>query len=94
MSVMKAIEVLDKVYYAPLNRNRFVSISVDSGYQSVETWTWTAAEATADQFVHIKKFSKGHQMKAFRWVSDSGHTDSIATSVTLASKVIARHMRN
>lgn len=45
MSVMKTVEALSKVYYAPLKRNRLVSLSVASGYQRVEALTWTPAEA-------------------------------------------------
>lgn len=80
MKVMKAIEALDKVYYAPLKRNRLVSSSVDSGYQRVETLAWTQSEATQGQLVHIKKFPKGHQVKVFRLASDSGRTEYIATN--------------
>ena len=80
MKVMKAIEVLDKVYYAPLKRNRLVSSCVDSGYQRVETLTWTATQATQGQLAHIKKFPKGHQVKVFRLASDSGRTEYIATN--------------
>ena len=80
MNVMKAIEAVSKVYYAPLKRNRLVSLSVDSGYQRVETLTWTPTEATEGQLVHIKKFPKGHQVKVFRLASDSGRTEYIATN--------------
>ena len=77
---MKAIEALDKVYYAPLKRNRLVSSSVNSGYQRVETLTWTQTQATEGHLAHLKKFPKGHQVKVFRWVSGSGRTDYIATN--------------
>ena len=80
MKVMKAIEALGKVYYAPLKRNRLVSICVASDYQRVETLTWTAAEATQGKLVHIKKFPKGHQVKMFRLASDSRRTEYIATN--------------
>ena len=80
MNVMKAIEALDKVYYAPLKRNRLVSTSVKTPYQRVETLTWTPAEATQGQLVHIKKFPKGHQVKLFRIASASGRTEYIATN--------------
>ena len=80
MKVMKAIEALDKVYYAPLKRNRLVSLSVDSGYQRVETLTWTDTQATEGQLAHIKKFPRGHQVKVFRLASDSGRTEYIATN--------------
>jgi len=89
MKVMKAIEALDKVYYAPLKRNRLVSTSVASDYQRVETLTWTPAEATAGQLVHIKKFPKGHQVKVFRLASDSGRTEYIATNDLSQSDVEA-----
>ena len=80
MKVMKAIEALEKVYYAPLKRNRHVATSVDSDYQRVETLTWTDIEAIEGQLVHIKKFPKGHQVKVFRLASDSGRTEYIATN--------------
>ena len=80
MRVMKAIEALSKVYYAPLKRNRLVSTSVSAGYQRVETLTWTAAEASAGKRAHLNKFPKGHQVKVFRLVSASGRTEYIATN--------------
>ena len=89
MNVMKAIEVLDKVYYAPLKRNRLVCQSVDSDYQRVETLTWTDTQATEGQLAHLKKFPKGHQVKVFRLVSDSGRTEYIATNDLSQSDVEA-----
>ena len=80
MNVMKAIEAVSKVYYAPLKRNRLVSTSVSAGYQRVETLTWTPAEASDGKLVHLNKFPKGHQVKVFRLVSASGHTEYIATN--------------
>ena len=80
MDVMKAIEAVSKVYYAPLKRNRLVSTSVASDYQRVETLTWTPAEATEGKLVPIKKFPKGHQVKVFRIGSASGRTEYIATN--------------
>ena len=89
LKVMKAIEALDKVYYAPLKRNRHVATSVDSGYQRVEALTWTETQATEGQLVHSKKFPKGHQVKVFRLVSDSGRTEYIATNDLSQSDVEA-----
>ena len=80
MSIMKAIERLGKIYYAPLKRNRLVSISVAAGYQRVETLTWGSGEATTGKLVHINKFPKGHQVKLFRIASASGRTEYIATN--------------
>ena len=80
MNVLKAIEALSKVYYAPLKRNRLVSTSIASGYQRVETLTWTPAEASEGRLVHLNKFPKGHQVKVFRIVSASGRTEYIATN--------------
>ena len=80
MNVMKAIEALSKVYYAPLKRNRLVSTSVETPYQRIEALTWTPAEASEGKLVHINKFPKGHQVKVFRLVSDSGRTEYIATN--------------
>ena len=39
MKVMKAIKALDKVYYAPVKRNRLFSTSVETPYQRIETLT-------------------------------------------------------
>ena len=80
MKVMKAIEALSKVYYAPLKRNRLVSVSVASGYQRVETLPWRVCEETEGKRVHIRKFPKGHQVKVFRIASPSGRTEYIATN--------------
>ena len=80
MKVMKAIEALEKVYSAPVKRNRLVSTSIETPYQRIETLTWTLAEATQGQLVDIKRFPKGHQVKVFRVVSDSGRTEYIATN--------------
>ena len=89
MGGMKAIEALDKVYYAPLKRNRLVSPSVKTPYQRVETLTWSPDEATQGQLVHIKKFPKGHQVKVFRIASASGRTEYIATNDLSQSDVEA-----
>ncbi len=91
MDVMKAIEALSKVYYAPLKRNRLVSTSVASDYQRVEALTWTPAETTEGKLVHIKKFPKGHEVKLFRLVSGSGRTEYIATNDLSQSDVNATH---
>ena len=93
MDVMKAIEALDKVYYAPLKRNRLVSTSVKTPYQRVETLTWTPAEATQGQLVHIKKFPKSHQVKVFRIASASGRTEYIATNDLSQSDVEATQQK-
>ena len=89
MDVMKAIKAISKVYYAPLKRNRLVSLSVASGYQRVETLTWMPAEASEGRLAHIKKFPKGHQVKLFRIVSASGRTEYIATNDLSQSDVEA-----
>ena len=80
MAVLKAVEALDKVYYAPLKCNRLVSTSVETPYQRVEALTWTQTEVTEGKLAHIKKFPKGHQVKVFRLTSDSGRTEYIATN--------------
>ena len=89
MKVMKAVEALEKVYDAPLKRNRRMATSIDSGYQRVETLTWTETEATEGQLAHLKKFPKGHQVKVFRLASDSGRTEYIATNDLSQSDVEA-----
>ena len=42
--------------------------------------TWTPTEAIQGKLVHINKFPKGHQVKVFRLVSDSGRTEYITTN--------------
>ena len=74
-----------------MKRNRLVSSSVASGYQRVETLTWSPAEARQGQLVHIKKFPKGHQVKVFRLASDSGRTEYIATNDLSESHTKATH---
>ena len=44
---------------------------------------------TEGQLVHLKKFPKGHQVKVFRLVSDSGRTEYIATNDLSQSDVEA-----
>jgi hypothetical protein len=55
MTVMKAIEALSKVYYAPVKRNRLVSTSVETPYKRVQDLAWTDAQASQGCLVHIKK---------------------------------------
>ncbi len=95
MNVMKAIEGLGKVHYAPLKRNRLVSISVASGYQRAETLTWFSAEATTGKLGHINKFPKGPQVKAFRIASVSVHTEYIAANdlSQCAAETAEKHVR-
>ena len=80
MDVMKAIERLPKVCYAPLKHNRLVSTSVASDYQRLETLTWMATETSKGKRWHIKKFPRGHEVKLFRIASGSGRTEYIATN--------------
>ena len=81
MRVMKRIEALSKVYYAPLKCNRLVNASeAVVSYQRVDALAWTSAETIQGKLVHIKKFPKGHQVKLFRLVSPSGRTEYIATN--------------
>ncbi len=80
MDVMKAIEALSKVYYAPVKRNRLVSTSVETPYKRVEALAWIQTQAIQGRLVHIKKFPRGHQVKLFRLASSSGRTEYIATN--------------
>ena len=70
MRVMKAIEALSKVYYAPLKCNRLVNDTqgVDP-YKRVDALEWRQSEMREGKLVHIKKFPKGHEVKLFRLVS-------------------------
>ena len=81
MGVMKAIEAISKFYYAPLKCNRLVNDTHGVlPYKRVDALTWTQAETREGKLVHIRKFSKGHQVKLFRLGSNSGHTEYIATN--------------
>ena len=81
MKVMKAIEALSKVYYAPLKRNRRVNDTDGvKPHQQVKELSWTPSETTRGKRVHLKKFPKGHQVKLFRIVSDTGRTEYIVTN--------------
>ena len=81
MKVMKAVEFLRKVYYAPLKRNRLLD---DTGgvapAKRVDALSWTEAEKQCGKIVHLRKFPKGHVVKLFRIVSGSRRTEYIVTN--------------
>ena len=81
MKVMKAIEAISKIYYAPLKCNRLVNDSegVDK-HKRIDSLIWTETEQREGKLVHIRKFPKGHQVKLFRIVSGSGRTEYIVTN--------------
>ena len=55
MPVMKAIEAISKVYYAPLKRNRLVNDSDGlDAHKRVDALTWTDAELRHGKRVHIR----------------------------------------
>lgn len=79
--LMLHIERLHKFYYCPLKANRQVAVSADEhGYQRLDSLTWSASEAQPGKLVHLKDFPKGHQVKLFRLVLSTKHTDYIATN--------------
>ncbi len=79
--LMLHIERLNKVYYCPLKDNRQVDDSADqSGYQRVDSLSWTESEVQHGKTLHIKDFPKGHQVKVFRLVLSTKRTDYIATN--------------
>lgn len=81
MRVMKAIDAISKIYYAPLKCNRLVNDSDGvEDHKRVDALTWTAGELRHGKRAHIKKFPKNHQVKLFRIVSASGRTEYIATN--------------
>lgn len=59
MGVIKAIEAISKIYYAPLKCNHLVN---DSGgvepHKHVDALTWTEVKLRHGTLVHIKKFAK------------------------------------
>ena len=49
-------------------------------HQQVKDLSWSPSETTRGKRVHIKRFPKGHQVKLFRIVSDTGRTEYIVTN--------------
>ena len=81
MDVMKAIDAISKIYYAPLKCNRLVNDSEGvEAHKRIDALTWTAVELRHGKRAHIKKFPKNHQVKLFRIASASGRTAYIATN--------------
>ena len=79
--VMKSIQALSKIYYAPLKCNRLVNDSDGAeAHKCVDALTWTQAELRHGKLVHIKKFPRNQQVKLFRIASDSGRTEYIVTN--------------
>ena len=79
--LMLHIQRLHKVYYCPLKHNRQVDASSDpSGYQRVDSLTWTETEAQHGKLVHLKDFPAGHQVKLFRLVLSTKRTDFIVSN--------------
>ena len=81
MKVMKAVEAISKIYYAPLKCNRLVNDSDGvAEHKRVDALTWTETEHRQGKLVHIRKFPKGHQVKLFRIASGSRRTEYIVTN--------------
>ena len=81
MRVMKAIQAISKIYYAPLKCNRLVNDSEGADeHKRVDPLTWTAAELRYGKLIHIKKFPRGPQVKLFWIASGTGRTEYIATN--------------
>jgi len=81
MRVMKSVQSLSKIYYAPLKCNRLVNDSDGVGpHKRVDALTWTQAELQHGKLAHIKKFPKAQQVKLFRIASTSGRTEYIVTN--------------
>ena len=81
MKVLKKIESLSKIYYAPLKRNRLVNDSDGVQPQKrIEDLTWTETELQQGKRVHIRSFRRGHQVKLFRIASGTGRTEYIVTN--------------
>lgn len=79
--LMLHIERLNKVYYCPLKDNRQVDETGGaSGYQRVDSLTWTELEDQHGKVIHLKTFPKGHQVKLFRLVLSSKRTDYVVTN--------------
>lgn len=81
MKVMKAIERLSKIYYMPLKSNRLVNdTDGEQPHQQVRGLSWSQTEIRQGKRVHIKKFTKGHQVKLFQIESSKGRTEYIVTN--------------
>jgi hypothetical protein len=79
--LMLHIERLNKVYYCPLKDNRQVDESAgQSGYQRVDSLSWSESEVQQGKTLHIKDFPKDHQVKVFRLVLSTKRTDYVATN--------------
>ena len=91
MKVMKAIEALSKIYYAPLKCNRLVNDSdgVDE-HKRVDALTWTEVEHQQGKLVHIRKFPKGPPSEVVPdsvWFQSHGiHCDQRFISIRYASR--------
>lgn len=79
MPLMKQIERAGKHYYCPIKANRKVS-QAGQPYQRVDELAWDEAERAGGKTVHLHKFPKGHQVKLFRLVIATDHTDYVVTS--------------
>ena len=92
MKVLKKIESLSKVYYAPLKRNRLVNDSDGvEPHKRIEDLTWTETELQQGKRVHIRWFPRGHQVKLFRIASGTGRTEYIVTNDLSQSDASATH---
>ena len=81
MRVMKLIQALSKIYYAPLKCNRLVNDSDGAeAHKHVDALTWTQAKLRHGKLAHIKKFPRNQQVKLFRIASASGRTEYIVTN--------------
>ncbi len=80
MPIFKLLERHDKIYYCTLQSNRKVSTSPESGYQRVDSLTWSDQQHKTGQLIHLHGMPRGHQVKLFRIVFSSERTDLIITN--------------
>jgi len=80
MKIMKQIETDQKIYYCPLKSNRQVSLTPQTPYQRVDSIEWSDHTLSTGQFVHLKQFPKGHQVKLFRIVLSTQRTEYVVTN--------------
>jgi hypothetical protein len=80
--LMLHIEQLGKVYYCPLKANRQVDVTpqAPSGYQRVDSLSWTDDQHQHGRRVHLKDFPKGHTVNLFRLALSTQRTDYIVTN--------------
>jgi hypothetical protein len=79
--LMAQIDLLGKIYYCPLKRNRRVDDSQGRlPYRRVDELDWERAALTEGKFIKIRGFPKDKKVKLFRVTVSSLRTEFVATN--------------